>query len=196
MPRGSITRGQITDALGRIRIEVKPVGKLDQVIRQVNRLGPDVKEASIKAQKKVANEIAKIVKAHIRNQDLGWAPLSEEYAMRKDIYGLNSKTLWAYGNYYRAIEVWKPGNTSIVNVGVRKGKYTKTPSGKRSRLEIARIAAIHEFSSGKKIPRRPLWNPTIKQLGGARGLQKMYINSLIYHLRMKGIPITQFRNLL
>jgi hypothetical protein len=168
------------------------MGNWDYVMRTLGRLGPVVKESSIKAQMKVAKEICRRVKAHIRNQDLEWQPLKTEYLDEKEASGANSRILWAYGNYYRAIEVWKMRGS--VYVGVRKGKYTRTLNGKRSKIEIARIAAIHEFASGKTIPRRPLWNPTIKEMGGSRGLKQMYVNSLLYHLRMAGIPIKPFRN--
>jgi hypothetical protein len=49
-------------------------------------------------------------------------------------------------------------------------------NGKRSRLDIATIATIHEFSRGKRIPRRPLWNPTIKEMGSSKGIQKICYN--------------------
>lgn len=195
MGRPYLPKSDLRDTAGRIRIDFKPLGNWADTLRKLNRLGPDVRDASTKAQLKVAKEIVRRVKAHIRNQDLGWPPLSAEYSAVKLAFGLNPKTLYAYGNYYRAIEAWKAGNNSVVNAGVKKGKYTKTLSGKRSRWDIATIAAIHEFSSGKRIPRRPLWNPTIKELGGANGIKKMYINSLLYHLRMKGIPIKTFKNL-
>lgn len=177
-------------------IQIKPVGQWAETIKTIGRLDPAIKAASIAAQFKVANLICKKVKAHLRNQDLGWAPLSDSYYDEKEHEGLSTKTLMAHGNYYNAIEVWHPGNQHMVYVGVRRGKFTRNLKGKRSKLEIAQIAAIHEFSSGRKIPRRPLWNPSIHELGGAKGIKQLYMGSFLYHLRMAGIPIKQFRNIL
>lgn len=175
------------------KITFKLFGDWDKTIRILQKIGPDVKSASIKAQMKVGNEVCKKVKQHLRNQDLGWPRLDEKYLSKKRRAGMSGKTLYGYGNYYNAIEVWKSGNNHLINIGVKKGKYTKDLRGKRSRLEIAQIAAIHEFSSGRKIPRRELWNPTFKEMGGIKGLRKMYVNSLMHHLSRMGIPVKQYR---
>ena len=185
MGRNFITRSKLPN----LRLEVKPIGNWQKTIRTFQQLGPAVKRASIKAQLKVCNEIAKKVKAHLRNQDLGWKKLSPEYAQRKQELGLDHRILMAYGNYYHSIEVWQVGNRHMTFVGVKKGKYTQTLSGKRSSLDIATIATLHEFSRGKHFPRRPLWNPTITEIGGAAGIKKMYVNSLRYWLRKEGLPV-------
>lgn len=178
------------------RLEITPVGNWARVIRTVQNLGPDFKEAGLKAQMKVAREIVRKVKAHIRNQDLGWRPLAESTIAIKESYGLDSKVLYAHGGYYRAIEAWQKGSQHMVFAGVKKGKYSRAYSGRKRAIEIAQVAALHEFSSGKRFPRRPLWNPTIREMGGARGIKDMFMGSFLYWLRMKGIPIKPYRDLL
>mgnify|MGYP001068204888 CR=1 FL=1 len=164
-------------------------GDWDKALRTFSKLGPVVKESSLAAQLKVGKEIVKIVKGHLRNQDLGWAKLDAIYAKRKSAAGLSGKILMSYKTYYDNIKVWQPGNRSLVLIGVKKGIYTKQLNGKRSRLDVATIAAIHEFSSGKRLPRRQLWNPSITQMGGVPGIKKMFILSLVWHLRKAGIPV-------
>jgi hypothetical protein len=172
------------------RLEIKPFGNWSGVMRTMARLSPAIKQSSIAAQMKVAKQIVKIVKAHLRNQDLGWRPLAPTTVELKETYGLDSRILYAHGGYYDAIEAWQKNQESIVFAGVKKGKYARSYQGKKRRIDISQVAAIHEFSRGKRIPRRPLWNPTIREMGGAKGIQKMFINSFVWHLRRAGIPIT------
>lgn len=176
-------------------IQFKPFGHWEKTIKVIGRLGPTIKEASLKAQMAVGKEIVKRVKAHLRNQDLGWQALSEKTKKNKAKYGLKSKTLMAWGTYYNNIEVWQPSNHHLVLIGVRKGIYTRHPNGKRNKVEVARIAAMHEFSSGRKIPRRPLWNPTIQELG-KKGIKQIYNKALTHHLRMRGVPVSQYKKYL
>ena len=178
------------------RMEIKPMGNWANTISTVTRISPDIKDAGIKGQMKVAREIVRRVKGHIRNQDLGWKPLSETTQAIKSIYGLDSRTLYAHGGYYNAIEAWQKGSQFMVFAGVKKGKYSRSYGGKKRAIDIGQVAAVHEFSSGKRVPRRPLWNPTIREMGGAAGLKKMFMGSFLYYLRMKGIPIKPFRDLL
>lgn len=176
------------------RIEFKLLGQWDQTIRTIQKLSPSIKMASMIAQIKICKQICKKVKDHLRKQDLNWEPLSEEYAKRKDDAGLDGGILMRYGNYYNNIEVWQKGQQHFAFVGVRKGIYTRDLRGRRSRIDVATIAAIHEFSTGRKIPRRPLWNPTIAEMGGSLGLKKLYVKHLVGSLRVRGIPVKAFFN--
>lgn len=194
MGRNFITQDKISQ-YGSPRVEISLFGDWDKTIRIIQKLGPSIKQASIKAQLKVCKEIQKVVKAHLRNQDLGWKQLSPEYEAKKEQKGLDHRILMAWGTYYDSIEVWRKGNQHMVFVGVKKGIYTRDLQGRKSRLDVATIAAIHEFSSGKKIPRRALWNPSIREIGGIKGIQKMYLGSLTYWLRMAGVPVKQFQRL-
>lgn len=177
-------------------LKFKLFGNWEKVIRTVQKSGPAVKTAGLYAQTKIAEEIKKKVKGHLVDQDLGWKQLSPKTSEIKQRAGVDGRILIAYGHYYHAIEVWKSGNQHLVYVGVRKGKHTyNAATGKRSVLDIAQIAVIHEFSSGKRVPKRPLWNPTLREMGGAEGIKKLYVKHLTNKLRSMGLPITQYRNI-
>lgn len=196
MGRNLLSSKKLSGGLGTPRIEIKLLGDWEKTIRILQNLSPKIKKSSVQAQLKVCRLIQKKVKAHIRNQDLGWKALNPSYAERKERLGLSFKTLMAYGTYYNSIDVWRKNGQPIVFVGVKKGIYTQTLSGKKSKIEVAVIAAIHEFASGGKIPKRALWNPTIQEMGGAKGIKRLYVNSLMYWLRINGVPVKRIQNIL
>lgn len=169
-------------------IRFKTFGKWDETIRLMQRLKPAIKNASLAAQVIVCEEICRKVKNHLLKQDLPWVPLTKAYATTKANKSLDDRMLIAWGSYYEAIKVWRIGNQHMVMVGIRKGIYGKTPTGKRSRLEIAQIAAFHEFSANP-LRRRPLWNPTIQELGGQKGIKSLYLKNLYNQLRKRNIPV-------
>lgn len=177
------------------RIEFKLFGQWEETIRTLNKLSPAVKECSLIAQIKICTDICKRVKKHLKNQDLNWEPLSSDYSKRKSEAGLEGGTLIAYGTYYNNITTWQKGNQHLAFVGVKKGIYTKNLKGKRSKLDVATIAAVHEFSSGRIIPKRPLWNPTIREIGGVSGIKNMYVKHLVGSLRVRGIPVKAYFNI-
>lgn len=177
------------------KLQIKLLNNFEQTIKVINKLSPEIKRCSIKAQLKVCQVIEKAVKTHLLNQDLNWRKLSSKYAKRKRAKGRDSRTLLSTLTYYNSITTWQPGNQHVVMVGVKSGIYTRGLNGKKSRLEVAKIAALHEFSTGKRLPKRPLWNPTIAQLGGSTGIKKLYVKHLVATLRRNGIPIKTFMRL-
>lgn len=168
-------------------------GDWEKTIRTLNRLAPEIKECSLRAQLKVGTIIKDRVKRHLRNQDLDWPPLGTKYARRKRAFGLDDRTLIAWGTYYHAINVWRVSNQHLVFIGVKSGIYTKNLRGRKSRLQVAQIAYIHEFASGKKNIRRPLWNPTIAELGGAKGIKTLFVKHFHATLRSHGIPFKMIK---
>lgn len=177
------------------RVQFKLFGDWAETIKVLNKLSPTIKDCSLIAQMKICQDVAKRVKAHLKNQDLAWQPLAHRTTMKKSQANLDSGTLIAYGTYYNNIKAWQIGNQHMAYVGVKRGIYTKDTRGKRSRIDVATIAAVHEFSSGRHIPRRPLWNPTIAEMGGAPGLKKLYVKHLVGSLRVRGVPVKSFFNL-
>lgn len=170
-------------------------GDWEKVITITQKLGKEIKAAGIYAQLKICEDIVKRVKNHLKFQDLGWVPLNEKYAEKKEKKGLDPGILMSYQTYYNSIEAWKSGNRHLVFAGVKGGIYTKTTNGRRSKLDVATIAAIHEFSLGRRLPRRPLWNPTIAEIGGAPGMKKAYIKHLKGYLRVRGIPVKEYSSI-
>jgi hypothetical protein len=173
------------------RIKVQFFGQWEEAIRTLNRLGPNIKEASIAAQMGVMNDIKNRVKGHLRNQDIPEMtskPYNDQYAKAKKELGRDPRFLMSSGTYYRSIQVWKVGTFNFAFVGVRNGIKTKSLTGNASRLDVARIAYMHEMG-GKHLPRRPLWNPTIREMGGANGIKDLFVQHLYLKLRRKKVPI-------
>lgn len=178
------------------RLEIKMYGNWDKTIRTIQKLSPSIKACSIKAQLTIGRQIEKKIKDHLLYQDLKWKPLNNQYLDRKEKAGMDDRTLIGWGTYYHSIKTWQVSNHHLVMVGVRRGIYTKDTSGKRSNLEVAEIAMIHEFTTNPKKVRRPLWNPTLAEMGGARGLKALYIKHLLATLRRNGIPFVTVRGII
>lgn len=171
-------------------------GEWDKTIRTVQKVGPAVKIAGLYAQMKVATLLKKKVVGHLVNQDLGWRALDDKYLAQKARVGADTSILMAYNQYYQNIEVWHKANEHTVFVGVKKGKYTYSVwDNRRSRIDIATIAFVHEFAKGHKVPRRPLWNPSIQEMGGEKGIKELFVKHLIGKLRVMGIPVKQFKTI-
>lgn len=170
------------------QIKFELFGDWDKVTRVLHSLGPKVKIASKAAQHKVGTVIVKKVRGHIMNQDLGWQELDPEYAGRKAKAGRSSKVLISYGAYFNNIKVWYSGQMLLI--GVKKGILTRQLNGKPSKIDVATIAGLHEFSSGRRFARRPLWNPSIMEIGGAKGIKKMFMHSLVWYLRKLQVPVS------
>lgn len=118
---------------------------------------------------------------HLRNQDLGWKPLSAEYLNRKQLTGagkrsyirgtwrgktaakrtgkrLSEKTLIATSTMLKAItsKVYSP--TEAAAGVLRSADYKDGGS-------VVNIAEVHEFGTKDgRIPKRPLWEPTRNEI--------------------------------
>lgn len=189
-----IKKSGLPNSQGGPKIQIKLFGQWEETIRILSKLSPEIKQSSIKAQLKLCRDVAKRIKAHLVNQDLNWPPLSSKYLEQKLKKGGDPRTLINNSDYYNAISVWRIGNQNLVMVGVKSGLYSRNLKG-RNKIDIARIAAIHEFSRGKRIPRRELWNPTIQEMGGASGIKEAFLKSFVATLRRNGIPVRSFKNL-
>lgn len=168
------------------RAKFIPTKNWDTVLRKLARLEPEIKQCSLRAQKSLANDILKKVLSHLIKQDLKWRKLSKKYKERKRTNDLDERILLATHSYFSSITVWTRKNGWQAFVGVPKGVYGKTPEGKKSSLDISTIATIHEFSKNPK-RRRPLWNPTIREMGNTTGLKNRYTKLLLKELRSSGL---------
>lgn len=174
---------------GSLNLQFKTFGRWEETIKTLQRLKPAIKQASLAAQIRVCKEIARRVKGHLRNQDLNWRALSTSYKSKKAKYGWDKRILLATHTYYDNIEVFTKGNQHLVYVGVKRGVYGKKPNGKRNSLEVAKVAIIHEFSQNPR-RRRPLWNPTIREMGGVKGVKSLYNLYLYQELKKRKVPIS------
>lgn len=185
----SIVRTQSGNSGARMTITL--FGQWAEAIKAMNALSPTIKAAALEAQMEFLEKVKKAVKAHIRNQDLGWRPLNTYYAEARASAGLGGDILNAFGNYYKNIQVWKQGSQHLAFIGVKKGIYTRSLNGKKSKFDLAKIAYMNEIG-GRKLRARPLWGPTIKEFGGARGIQNEFVELLHKKLRRRGIPVDKF----
>lgn len=165
-------------------VTYKPFGNWEEAVRVFGNLSPYIKVSCIKAQEGLGRDILKRVKGHLIKQDLPWRPLTKAYLKRKK--GWDSRILLSTHSYYTNIDIWRRSNGWSVFVGVKKGIYGLTPEGKKSKLDIATIAYIHEFSR-KSNRRRPLWNPTVREMGNTPGIKAIFIKNLKMELRKSGL---------
>lgn len=128
-------------------------------------------------QRNVAEKLVKIVKGHINNQDLGWSP-------RVSTTNSNDpRILVDYGDYYGAIKAYS--DKGIYYAGVKRDAFN------RSGTRIADYAVVHEYG-WESIPRRPLWGPSFKELGGSKGIKETVTQAIyakIKSLRAQGLDV-------
>lgn len=134
------------------------IGDWAKVEKTLAALPLAIKASADWGQRKVAEKLVKIVKGHIDNQDLGWAPL-----IHPQLSG-DPRILVDYETYRNNIKTWQKGGSRYV--GVKKDVRN------RKGIETWYYAAIHEYKSYHGGPYRALWGPSIKEIGGAQGVRK------------------------
>lgn len=148
--------------------EIKLEGDWKKTQRILAKLPIDLKVVSLQGQRKAAEKIARIAKAHINNQDLGWAPRADNTKSLDDRILVDSET------YLRSIKAWRAGNTYYV--GVPKGTYNYRG------IDVADYAVYHEYGFGKNIA-RPLWGPSFRDVGGKKGVTEIIVKAMAERIR-------------
>lgn len=180
-------RRKSTDLFG-----AEKVGDWSGVIGFFNGMGIEVKKKTIQAQYDICKEIKRRLIGHILSQDLGWAPLAPRTQRKKK----NHKTD-AYIDtelYMKSIKVWKDGNKAYV--GIKKGVVYKRKGGN---VTLDRVARWMEYGTTGRSqqPARPLWAPTIDEVGGAEGIRDFVVDAIFRRLKWlagkKPIKITKNR---
>ena len=165
-------------------MEIKLIGDWAKVSRLINSMDKNIREASIKSQRKIAEKYVRLVKSHLKKQDIpGWTPLAPRYADYKmGRYGHEEILLSTY-LMYDSITSWR--SNGVYFAGIRRGE--NYPNG----VEIARVAEIHEaWSSVPGKPHRPLWTYTWrKDMGGNKGTRELFINEIKNRLLSQGYPV-------
>jgi hypothetical protein len=144
----------------------------DRANRALNSMQKDIQTINTIELKRIGLQAEKKAVMHLRNQDLGWKPLSERYRKRKTgersrtrndggrdkrFKKMSEKILIATSSYLQAITSWVKKET--VYVGVKRGVTNENGQ------EIGNIAKVHEYGSvAKNIPARPLWKPTFEEM--------------------------------
>lgn len=160
-----------------MEIVIGVFGDWRRVQMALNNLPRIVMSSATWGQREVAEKLVKIVKGHINNQDLGWSA-------RVDTTNSNDpRILVDYGDYYGAIKAYS--DKGIYYAGVKRDAFN------REGTRIADYAVVHEYGWGS-IPKRPLWAPSFKEMGGSRGIKEIItraIQTKIKKLRAEGFDV-------
>ena len=151
------------------QITIKKQGNWAGATWNYKMLNKSIRETIVKEEKAIAKELYQRVRAHIRDQDLPWKRPSKNKR--------GSKLMIHWGTYYHSITTGS--NKLEAWVGVRKGLYHP-----RTGQEIHRIATWQEYGTNShkhKIPKRPLWGPSIEEMGG----RQAFVNRVEKKLRAK-----------
>jgi hypothetical protein len=151
------------------RIGFKKIGDWRAVEQAFSELGPNIKRASRRGQNKAADTLLKIVLGHLDRQDLPWVPLKPQTMLNKG----NDLILLDTYKYRFNIKKWTDNDGKVL-VGVKKGVVYKK---KNKTIEVSKVAAMHEFGFGR-VPKRPLWEPSLRELGGPEGIRNIVAQTL------------------
>lgn len=157
-------------------IKVQPFGNWDKSVGFFKSLPSYVMSSSLYGQKKHMDKIVATVKAHIKNQDLDWEPLSESWVETKgtDLIYLDTTKL------YLSIKSFRSGYTYYA--GIKRGIYYDDG------LEVAAVANIMENGApDKNLPARPVWGPSIEEHGGVQGIRDSVINAIVTRMTLEGL---------
>lgn len=159
--------------------DVKPFGNWAMARNASSTLPQTIKRSIRSAEEKVAKKLIKIVKGHIQNQDLNWVPLSPQSIKRKG----HDKVYIFTGTYLNSIKFWQKNYT--VHIGIPRGIYEP-----RNRIELWKIATWMETGMpSRNLPARPVWGPSVEELGGRGGMQEIIEETLRRKLSREGWDI-------
>lgn len=161
----------------------KKVGDWRGVIQFFDKMGIEVKKKTIQAQFDICKKLRQKVVGHILAQDLQWATLSRSTQKNKR----ENKTLIYIDTelYLNSIKVWKDGNGAYV--GIKKGTVYKRKTGA---VNLERVAIWMEYGTHKQ-PARPVWGPSMQELGGKEGIRDFVVDAIFRRLKWlaKGKPL-------
>ena len=158
-------------------IDVELTGNWAGVAVALNRLPLLVHGAAVWGQRKVCEDLVKRVKGHINKQDLHWVERASSYNPS------DPRTLVDTEAYYGAIQAFKTGMT--YHAGVKSQAFNANGS------RIVDYANMNEYGGGN-LPARPLWEPSIKEMGGATGIRGIVVAAIfakVVALRAVGFDV-------
>lgn len=164
-------------------LTAQAIGDWQGVYRFFDSMGIEVKKKALQAQWDICKQLKRVVVGHILAQDLPWEKLApatrRNKTENKDMIYIDSET------YLNNIKVWKHNGQAFV--GVKKGTTYKRKSGN---VSLERVAIWMEFGTSK-MPARPLWGPSIEELGGPKGMRDFVADAIYRRLKWlaKGKPI-------
>lgn len=154
-------------------LKFTPFGDWPKAAFLIADLPRTIRRSILYGQEKAVRKLAKIVKNHIISQDLP----SLTQNPKKRIRNGEERVLIDTATYLSSIGVWQKDYTFYV--GVKPGLIE--PNG----TEISKVAYLLETGT-KNIPPRPVWGPSIEEMGGIQGINKIVYLVLAAKLRSKG----------
>lgn len=164
-------------------LTAKPIGDWNGAIKFFSRMGIEIKKKAVEAQWQSVKKLKQIVIGHLLAQDLNWGKLAPSTVKNKREN--KGYVLIDTETYLNAIKVWKVGNTSFI--GVKKGTMYKRKTGN---VNLERVAIWLEYGT-RKMPARPLWGPSIDEMGGKKGMRDFVADAIYRRLKWlaRGKPI-------
>lgn len=159
-------------------VSVRPFGNWAAARNRTSKLPQTIKRSIRAAEEKVAKRLIKIVREHIIKQDLNWVPLSDAAIKSKG----HNKVYRFTGTYFNSLKFWQKGYS--VEIGIPRGVYEP-----RNGVELWKVATWMELGT-TKMPARPIWGPSIKELGGRGGMQDIVADTLREKLAREGWDLT------
>lgn len=133
-------------------MSLQKFGDWDLVLNLANNMSQDVKLANRQVLAQLASRAEGLAVKFIRDQNLPWPKLSDQYLEYKRRQGLSTKILVATSTLFQSITSQVYANYSFAGV-FRKNKAANGEF-------VSDIAKIMEYGSIKRgIPPRKLWKP-------------------------------------
>lgn len=161
-------------------ISFTPFGDWDRARIMVKAMPATIRRSMMYGQEKAVRKLAKIVKAHISSQDLS---VFSQYPKKKISEHGSNRLLIDSATYWESINVWQSQYTFYV--GVKAGLIE--PNGN----EIAKVASWLETGT-RNIPARPVWGPSIEEMGGMQGINKIVYLVLLAKFKAQGWDMGKF----
>lgn len=170
-------------------LHIEVYGPWAAEIRKLELLPSVIKPGMMIGQRKAAERLMKIVKGHIRNQDMPFKKHGTRYAKQKAKHGHGTAFLLSTGSYLNAIDTWQADGVRYV--GVRHGNFDREAfyksKGKR-RVSISKVAMWNEQGTPFAWP-RPVWKNSLAEMGGEKGFRDIITDSIFTNLVNKGYDV-------
>lgn len=136
-------------------MSVTRVGDWARVARIIRNLKTIIEQSRNVWLIRMAAKGEAIAVTHISAQDLGWTRLKASTIRAKIKKGQSENILVATSTYFQNITSWVQGESAYV--GVKRGVQEADGT------DVSKLAAWLEYGT-QHIPKRPLWQPTFKEL--------------------------------
>ena len=157
-----------------IHLEFTAFGDWDKANFNIKELPKTIQRSILDIQEKTTKNLARTVKNHILNQDLE----SLARQKKKPQYSHDVRTLIDTATYVESISTWRKDN--IYYAGVKPGIVDMVG------VEVARIAFWLETGT-KRMPARPVWGPSLEEIGGIKGMKTALYNRLKQKYEKEGM---------